>query len=60
VTLKRYSGNKELIKSGPKYEFMSSHIARRTCITWLLEKNVPPTTIMKLTGHKDIKTLMRL
>jgi site-specific recombinase XerD len=43
----------------PKYAFMSSHMARRTCVTILLEKGVPPTTVKRLTGHKDLKTLMK-
>ncbi len=59
VTKKRTSGNKPIEISLPKYEFMSSHIARRTCITLMLEKGIPPTTIMKLTGHSDLKTMMR-
>lgn len=59
VTLKRFSGKKDIGRTRPKYEFMSSHLARRTCITWMLEGGVPPTTIMQLTGHRDIKTLMK-
>ncbi|MGM0528369.1 MAG: hypothetical protein ACQERS_08155 [Bacteroidota bacterium] len=35
---------------------MSSHMARRSCVTILLQKGMPPTTIMKLTVHKDLKT----
>jgi len=34
-------------------------MARRSCVTLLLESGVPATTIMKLTGHKNIKTLMK-
>jgi site-specific recombinase XerD len=55
----RYSGTKEIEDTRPKHEFMSSHMARRTCVTILLEKGVPPTTIMKLTGHTDLSTLMK-
>ncbi|MCK4345741.1 MAG: hypothetical protein KAX05_10690 [Bacteroidales bacterium] len=28
-------------------------------ITILFQRSVPPTTIMKLTGHTDLKTLMK-
>jgi integrase len=59
VKIKRYSGNKLITFSKPKYEFMSSHMARRTCVTILLGKGVPPTTVMKLTGHSDLTTLMK-
>ena len=38
---------------------LSSHTARLSCITILLQKGVPVTTIMKLTGHTDVKTLMK-
>jgi len=43
----------------PKHSFMSSHMARRSCITILLQKGVAPTTVMKLSGHTDLKTLMK-
>ena len=38
---------------------MTSHMGRRTFVTMLLQKGFPPTIVMKLTGHKDIKTLMK-
>ena len=31
----------------------------RTCITLSLEKGIRPEVLMRITGHKDIKTLMR-
>jgi len=59
VVIKRYSGKKlvEIVK--PKYEFISSHMARRTAVTILLQRGMPPTTIMKLTGHSELATLMK-
>jgi len=59
VKIRRYSGNKLIEISKPKYKFMTSHMGRRTFVTILLQKGVPATTIMKLTGHKDLKTLMK-
>jgi integrase len=59
ITIERLSGSKRVSRKGPKHEFMSSHMARRTFVTLLLEKNIPITTIRKITGHKDIQTLMR-
>jgi integrase len=59
VTLVRYSGSKKIINTKPKNKFMTSHMARRSCVTILLQRGVPATTVMKLTGHKDLKTLMR-
>jgi len=59
VTLYRYSGSKKISISKAKYKFIASHMARRSCVTILLQRGVPATTVMKLTGHKDLKTLMR-
>jgi integrase len=59
VIINRFSGNKNIKISKPKYEFMTSHMARRTCVTILLEKGVPATTIMKLTGHTDLRVLLK-
>jgi integrase len=59
VKINRYSGVIKIPISKPKYEFMASHMARRTCVTLLLEAGIAPTTIMKLTGHSDLKTLLK-
>ncbi|MBN2220615.1 MAG: integrase catalytic domain-containing protein [Vallitaleaceae bacterium] len=59
VTIKRLSGNQRIKIKRPKHEFMSSHMARRSCVTILLQRGMPPTTVMKLTGHTDLKTLMK-
>jgi integrase len=59
VVIKRFSGNEMIEIRKPKYDFMSSHMARRSGITILLQKGVPLTTVMKLSGHSDVKTLMK-
>jgi integrase len=59
VRLTRYQGSKEIIIEKPKYKLVSSHTARRTAVSLLLAKGVPPTIVMKLTGHSDIKTMMK-
>lgn len=59
VEIKRQYGAKEKTISKPLYKFISSHMARRTCVTILLQENVPPTTVMKLTGHSDLRTLLK-
>jgi site-specific recombinase XerD len=38
---------------------MSSHMARRTFVTLMLEKGVPITVIQKITQHSDIRTLLK-
>jgi len=59
VIIKRFSGNVKIERKKLKHSFMSSHMARRSCITFLLQKGMPPTTIMKLSGHTDLKTLLK-
>ena len=59
VRLTRWRGSQEIIIEKPKHEMVSSHTARRTSVSLLLAKGVPPTVVMKLTGHTDIKTMMK-
>lgn len=60
VKLRRYSGVREIITEEPKYYFMSSHLARRTAVSILLNVfGVPPSLVMEITGHTDIKTLQK-
>lgn len=59
VKLTRYQGSSLLQMLKPKCEWVSSHTARRTCVSLLLAKGVPPTVVMKLTGHSSIQTMMR-
>lgn len=59
VRLTRYQGRNEIIIDKPKHELVSSHTARRTSVSLLLAKGMPPTVVMKLTGHSDIKTMMK-
>jgi integrase len=59
VKITRFSGKKEIVIQKPKYEFMSSHMGRRTMVTILLSKGVPVTLVQKITQHSDIRTLMK-
>ena len=54
-----YSGIKRIIVNAPKYEFLSSHTARRTGITLLIENGVPLPMIQRITGHCNIMTLLK-
>ena len=42
----------------PKYEFISSHTARRTAVTLMLSDGIPVHQIQKITGHKKLETLL--
>ncbi len=59
VEIIRFSGKQKIVRNKPKYEYMSSHMGRRTCVTLLLEKGVAVTTLMKITGHSDLRTLLK-
>ena len=53
----RYAGEKRIKISGPKYEFISSHIGRKTMITLALQSGMPVEYIMALTGITEYKTI---
>ena len=54
-----YRGAEKKVTYRPKYEMVSSHTARRTFITLSSEKGMPDHIIMKITGIKDTKTLLK-
>lgn len=59
VRIKRYVGSKEIEIEKLKFKFLSSHSARKTCLSLLLnEFNVPVTHVLQISGHSDLKTLM--
>jgi integrase len=56
----RYVGVNEIIIIKPKSQFLSSHSARRTCVSILLNDfNLSVVHAMGITGHTDIKTLQK-
>lgn len=59
IKITRYSGKQKLVIEKRKYDFLSSHVDRRSMVTNLLSRNVPITLVQKLTAHSDIRTLMK-
>ena len=59
IKFTRYSGKQKLVIEKRKYDFLSSHVGRRSMVTNLLSRNVPITLVQKLTAHSDIRTLMK-
>lgn len=56
----RYVGVNEIVNIKPKSQFLSSHSARRTCVSILLNDfNMNVVHVMGITGHTDIKTLQK-
>jgi len=54
-----YRGNQKKVLYYKKYQMVGSHTARRTFITLSSEKGMPDHIIMKVTGIRDPKTLMK-
>ena len=59
IKITRYSGKQKLVIEKRKYDFLSSHVGRRSMVTNLLSRNVPITLVQILTAHSDIRTLMK-
>lgn len=59
ITLVRYRGHERLETSKPKYDFITTHTARRTFVTISLEKGMKADTIMEITGHTSYKTFRK-
>lgn len=55
----RYRGAKRIEDRGPKWEFLSSHVARRSFVTLSLERGMRPETVMSITGHRSFKTMKK-
>ena len=54
-----YRAGDRIGKRTPKYDLISSHTGRRTFVTLALEDGIPWEVIMKVTGHKDMKSFRR-
>ena len=59
LELTKYKGAEQVKFEKPKWEFLSSHCARRTFVTLSLEKGMRAETVMAITGHKSYKTFKK-
>jgi site-specific recombinase XerD len=50
-------GGQSIEETVPKYTLISNHTARRTFVTVMMRLGVRHATIMKVTGHKDERSL---
>jgi integrase len=57
VKIVYYQGNERKEEVIPKYELISTHAGRRTFICMALSKGIPPSVVMKWTGHSDYKAM---
>jgi integrase len=59
IIRKKYRGKELVDLSGLKWQFISSHSARRTFVTISYELGMSPNAIMKITGHKNMATFLK-
>lgn len=59
VQIIHYSGTKRTDKTVPKYEVLTSHIARKTFITNAMIRGMSTEVIMDITTHNSYKTFQR-
>ena len=55
----RRSGKAATEKRGPNWEFLSSHVARKTFVSISLERGMRHEVVMSFTGHKSFKTMKK-
>lgn len=55
----QHYGSEKVKTTHKKYELLSSHDARRTFIIQSLERGMRPEVVMRITGHKKLKTLQK-
>jgi site-specific recombinase XerD len=59
ILLTKYKGTLKIETIEPKYNFLTTHTARRTFVTLSLEKGMRPEIVMSITGHKDYSTFKK-
>lgn len=55
----QFRGSNRIDTKGPKYEFLTSHVARKTFVTLSLAKGMRQETVASITGHRDFKTMKK-
>ncbi len=57
VSFSYFVGNKRVDLTRPKYQLMGTHTARRTFIVRALSMGIPPSVVMKWTGHTNYNSM---
>lgn len=52
-----FRGNKRIEQEMPKWQLLTTHVARRTFVVTALRLGIAPAVIMKWTGHSDYKAM---
>lgn len=59
ISRKEYRGGETTIVTIPKYELISFHTARRSCVTNLYKRGYPINYVMSLSGHRSFQAFQR-
>lgn len=59
VNYREFRGGTATLHTAPKYNLISFHTARRSCITNLYKRGYPVNYIMMLSGHRSIQAFQR-
>lgn len=59
VSHKEFRGGETNIVTAPKYNLISFHTARRSCVTNLYKRGYPINYVMSLSGHRSIQAFQR-
>lgn len=57
VTITFYKGNQRIEETHPKWEVLSTHAGRRTFISNAIMLGIPPSIVMKWSGHSDYRAM---
>ena len=57
IRITTYKGNERIDEIAEKWELIGTHTGRRTFIIHALSRGIPPSVVMKWTGHSDYKSM---
>lgn len=59
MSRKELRGGETCITTVPKYDLISFHTARRSCVTNLYKRGYPANYVMSLSGHRSVQSFQR-
>ena len=57
IRITTYRGNERIDEIKPMWEPICTHTGRKTLIVNALSRGIPPSVVMKWTGHSDYKSM---
>lgn len=53
IVITKFYGKTKVEETYEKWQLLTSHVARNTCITYLIKKGLIPEYVMQISGHKS-------